>query len=133
MEGKLPGRADVTMSVAAEVARRVAGLPGHERIRGIPPAGPPPVPTRTRADVRAELGIDEGDDLVVTAARLHPQKGLQLLLDAAALARRERPRLRWFVFGEGPLRPAPEQDIARRGLADTVLLAGPRPDVVSRH
>ena len=131
LEGQLPGRADVTIAVSAEVARRFAGLPGHERIRVIPPAGPPPVPTRSRADVRAELGIDEGDDLVVTAARLHPQKGLQLLLDAAALARRERPRLRWFVFGEGPLRPALEQDIARRGLGDTVRLAGPRPDVDS--
>lgn len=131
LEERLPGRVDATIAVSREVARRFAGRPGAERIHVIPPAGPPPVPTRSRAAVRAELGIDEGEDLVVTAARLHPQKGLQLLLDAAAVARRQRPRLRWFVFGEGPLRPALEQDIARHGLADTVRLAGPRPDVDS--
>lgn len=131
LEGRLPGRAEATIAVSAEVAARFAGRPGHDRIRIIPPAGPPPVPQRAPAAVRAELGVDADDDLVVTAARLHPQKGLDLLLDAAGAARAHRPRLRWFVFGEGPLRSELEQAIEARGLAGTVHLAGPRPDVDS--
>lgn len=131
LEGRLPGRADATIAVSTEVAARFAGHRGHDRIHVIPPAGPPPVPRRSPAAVRAELGVDPDDDLVVTAARLHPQKGLHLLLDAADAVRRHRPQLRWFVFGEGPLRSELEQAIEDRGLAGTVHLAGPRPDVDS--
>ncbi len=131
LETRLPARADATIAVSGEVARRFAGCPGADRIRVIPPAGPPPVPTRSAATVRAELGVDADDDLVVTAARLHPQKGLHVLLDAAELAVQRRPRLRWFVFGDGPLRAELEEAIARRGLTGVVHLAGPRPDVDS--
>lgn len=81
--------------------------------------------------MRGELGVRDGEDLVVTAARLHPQKGLATLLDAAEIAHRARPGLRWFVFGEGPLRRELEADIERRGLGAVVHLAGSRPDVDS--
>ena len=104
LEERLPGRADATIAVSGEVARRFAGRPGADRIHVVPPAGPPPRPDRTAEEVRAELGVGPGEELVVTAARLHPQKGLHVLLDAAASVSEQRPDLRWFVFGEGPLR-----------------------------
>ena len=129
LESRLPARADATIAISAEVARRFRGLDGAGRIRVIPPAGPPPSPTRSRDDVRADLGIGPGDDLVVTAARLTPQKGLHVLIDAAASAVARRPRLRWFVFGEGLLRAELEAEVARRGLTGTVQLAGPRPNL----
>lgn len=131
LEARLPGRVDATIAVSGEVARRFDGLPGADRIRVIPPAGPPPVPRRSPAEVRAELGIATDDDLVVTPARLHPQKGLHVLLDAAARASQQRPRLRWFVFGDGPLRDELTESIAQRGLSEIVHLAGSRPDVDS--
>lgn len=131
LEDRLPGRADATIAVSREVARRFDGRPGADRIRVIPPAGPPPVPARTPAEVRAELGVAPDADLVVTAARLHPQKGLDVLLDAAVAVRRERPGLRWFVFGDGPLRDELEVAIDARDLRGVVHLAGARPDVDS--
>ena len=131
LEGRLPARAEATIAISDGVAQRFAGVGGSERIRVVPPAGPPPAPTRTAAEVRAELGVRPGEDLVVTPARLTPQKGLHVLLDAAERARRSRPGLRWFVFGEGWLRPELEEAIERRGLAETVHLAGLRADVDS--
>lgn len=131
LEERLPGRAEATIAVSGEVARRFAGRPGADRIRVIPPAGPPPTPTRPPQEVRAELGVGPDEDLVVTAARLHPQKGLHLLLDAASSVQEQRPGLRWFVFGEGPLRAELEDAIAADGLDGVVHLAGSRPDVDS--
>ena len=131
LEERLPGRAEATIAVSGEVARRFAGRAGADRIRVIPPAGPPPVPARASAQVRAELGVGPDEDLVVTAARLHAQKGLHVLLDAAAAVRERRPGLRWFVFGDGPLRAELEDSIASRGLEGSVHLAGSRPDVDS--
>ncbi len=129
LEGSLPARVDRTIAVSGEVAERFRGLAGSDRIDVIPPAGPVPTPRRSAAAVRAALGVDDHDDLVVTAARLHPQKDLHLLVSAAELAVGERPGLRWFVFGEGPLRAELESEVSRRGLDGVVHLAGARPDV----
>lgn len=131
LEARLPARAAATIAISDGVAARFAGLPGSERLRVIPPAGPLPEPTRSPDVVRAELGIGADDDLVVTPARLTPQKGLDTLLDAAELAAAQRPRLRWFVFGEGRLRPELEASIRARGLDEVVQLPGLRPDVDS--
>lgn len=131
LEERLPARADATIAVSREVADRFAGRAGADRIHVIPPAGPPPVPARLPEVVRAELGVGADEDLVVTAARLNPQKGLDVLLEAAAAVRARRPGLRWFVFGDGALREELEADIARRGLQGVVHLAGSRPDVDS--
>lgn len=131
LEARLPGRADATIAISREVARRFDAGPGAARIRVIPPAGPPPAPARSADAVRAELGVAPDHDLVVTAARLHPQKGLHVLLDAAEAVRARRPGLRWFVFGDGPSRAELEASIAARDLGGAVHLAGSRPDVDS--
>lgn len=129
LEGRVPGRADATIAVSREVGRRFDGVRGADRIHVVPPAGPPPAPKRTASQVRDALGVSPDEDLVVTAARLHPQKGLGLLLDAAAQVHRQRPGLRWFVFGDGPMRSALLSEIADRGLERVVVLAGARPSV----
>jgi glycosyltransferase involved in cell wall biosynthesis len=51
--------------------------------------------------VRTELGVPDSAALVVTVARLAPQKGLDVLLEALALLR-DRPLLA-VVAGDGPL------------------------------
>lgn len=114
-------------AIAAEVAK--AGVP-RERIHRIPPAvdlqslEPPPL-------WPSEISCPEpGTPLAVTIAALTPEKGVDLLLEAAALLRPEWPRLRWLVLGDGPER---ERLIARRrtlGLDDVVAMPGhlPRPE-----
>lgn len=131
LEGRLPARAAATIAISDGVAARFAGMPAGERIRVIPPAGPPPSPSRTPAEVRRELGVGADEDLVVTPARLTPQKDIPLLLDAAAAVVRARPGLRWFVFGDGWLRDELAGDVERRGLGAVVRLLPARPDVDS--
>ena len=126
---QLIGRVDRTIAVSDEVARRFTGVPGAGRIRTVAPLGPAPLVRTPAAQVRAALGVPAGGHLVVTAARLHPQKGLLDLVEAADLLRREVEGLRWVVLGEGPQRGELEALLAARGLGDVVHLAGSRPSV----
>jgi glycosyltransferase involved in cell wall biosynthesis len=127
LEAALVGRADATIAVSGEVARRFTGARGAGRVRTIPPVGPVPVARTDRAVVRARLGVADGGRLVVTVARLHPQKGLTDLLAAADLLRHRVPGLRWAVVGTGPLRAELQAEVRRRDLSDVVVLTGARP------
>ena len=61
----------------------------------------------------------------VFVGRLHPQKGLETLLDAVQLVHRRSPgRLRVSLVGEGPHRDALEAQIRRLGLEAWVELVG---------
>ncbi len=71
---------------------------------------------------RAVLGA--GGPVALTLARLDPQKGLEVLVAAAA----QVPDVRFAIAGEGPERPALEREIARLGLGDRVVLLGRRED-----
>ena len=83
---------------------------------------------RPAADVRRELGAEPGTALLVTVARLAPQKGLDILLDAiATLAGEGRTRVRAAVAGDGPLAGSLADAVADRGLP--VALLGGRSDV----
>lgn len=129
LEAALLARADAVIAISDEVARRFTGVRGAARITTVPPVGPLPVVTRTPEAVRDSLGVPAGSPLVVTAARLHPQKGLDDLLVTAELVRRAVPDVRWIVLGEGPLRAHLEAAIDRHGLGGVVQLAGARPSV----
>lgn len=97
-----------------------------------PDHGPPPGPDVAADDGPGRAGLTHGRVLVLTVARLAPQKGLDLLLDTAALlttqvtAGRLTP-FTWLVAGEGPGRAAAEQRIAADHLP--VHLLGRRGDV----
>ena len=76
------------------------------------------------AAARAELGLAPGDFAVGTVTRLHDSKGNSFLVDAARLVLDQRPHARFFVVGEGPLRPALEQQAQALGLGDRFVFAG---------
>ena len=78
---------------------------------------------------RRGWGIDGHAPLVVTAARLSHEKGIEVLIDAAALVRRERPDARFVVIGEGPMRGELEARIAAADLGEVVRLVGFESDV----
>jgi len=86
-------------------------------------------PTRTRAAVRAELGIPQGSAVVGTVTRLSPQKAP---LDFVAAARHvvdQHPDVQFVIVGDGPLRADVEAQVNALGLARHVHLAGLRRDV----
>lgn len=64
---------------------------------------------------------------VLTIARLAPQKGLDLLLEAAALIKQRGIDFTWLVAGDGPLKAQLNQQIADAALP--VKLLGRREDI----
>jgi glycosyltransferase involved in cell wall biosynthesis len=82
-----------------------------------------------RAEIRRRLGIAEDERIVLQVAALAPHKSQADLLDAAALALRTRPELRFWVAGEGPLRSELEAQQKRLGLEEKVRFLGFREDI----
>jgi glycosyltransferase involved in cell wall biosynthesis len=78
---------------------------------------------------RAELGIAPDDVVIGTVTRLHDSKGNSFLIDAARLVLNERPRARFFIVGEGPLRESLEQQARALNLGDRFSFAGFAKDV----
>ena len=82
-----------------------------------------------RARVRAELGLPETARLLLTVARLEPQKGYEDYAPIIPVLAREFPGA-WFVWvGGGSLRQALCQRLKSQGAAERVLFVGYRHDV----
>jgi glycosyltransferase involved in cell wall biosynthesis len=87
---------------------------------------------RTEAEIaqaRQDLGIAAGEFAVGTVTRLHDSKGNSYLVDAAAEVLRQRPHARFFIVGEGPLRPGLEDQASALGLGDRFRFVGFAKDV----
>jgi glycosyltransferase involved in cell wall biosynthesis len=89
-------------------------------------AGEPPVPRRSREAVRAELGITTADPLVVSVARLQPQKALDVMLEAIAML---PANVTLALVGDGRLRADLQTAARELGIADRVRFLGFRHDV----
>jgi glycosyltransferase involved in cell wall biosynthesis len=121
--------ADVVLAASGDLADNARRL-GARDVRMAPVSAPPLPPVRrTREEVRAGLGMEEGRPLVVAVGRLHPQKGYEFLLDAAARWGGADGGLRPLVAiaGDGPL----HEEMAGRIRAERlpVTLLGRRDDV----
>jgi len=126
-------RAAAVIALSAAIADQVAAAGvTPQRIHRIPPAvdlaalEPPPswpesLPLPT-----------EGAPIVVAIAALTTEKGIDVLLEAAALLRPEWPALRWLVLGDGAERATLLAQRHALGLDTVVELAGhlPRPEGV---
>ena len=77
---------------------------------------------------RQTLEVAADDVLLLWAGRLDPIKGLDTLLEAVDLLRRQHP-VRCLLAGEGPERANVERLISRRDLGEVVTLLGRRSDV----
>ena len=94
--------ADVTLAASQDLAARAAALgAGDVRLAPVAAALLPP-PARSRAAVRAELRVEGDRPLVLSVGRLHPQKGYDVLIAAAARWRDRRPRPAVVIAGQGP-------------------------------
>jgi len=78
---------------------------------------------------RTELGIAPDDVAAGTVTRLHDSKGNSYLVEAARIVLNERPRAKFYVVGEGPLRESLEQQARALGLGDRFVFAGFARDV----
>jgi len=86
-----------------------------------------PQRSRTRQEVRAELGIPGEAVVATTVTVLRPGKGHALALEAIDRLRHRHPELVLLVLGDGPSRPEVERMAAPLGAH--VILTGHRDDV----
>jgi glycosyltransferase involved in cell wall biosynthesis len=75
-------------------------------------------------EARQKLGWGPENFYVGAVGRLSAEKGFDLLIDAVHELHVGFPKLRLVIAGDGPLRNALEQQIARRNLKDVVQLLG---------
>jgi glycosyltransferase involved in cell wall biosynthesis len=87
------------------------------------------------AALRAEIGANAEDPVLVVVGRLDPAKGFDLAVDVLARLRASHPTARLVVVGgPDPSHPGVDTALVRRaraaGVADVVHLLGSRPDAV---
>lgn len=122
---------DVALAVSESTARFVtdARLVRPERVKVVYLGAPldefsRPRPESERAATRAGWGVTDDDFVIGSVTRLHDSKGNEYLVRAARLVLDERPRARFLVFGEGPLRDDLEALAARLGIVDRFTFGG---------
>lgn len=95
------------------------------------PTGIPGTSFFDRSEMRLSLGIAPDQKILLYVGRLAKEKNLETLLQAAALAFRDDPRLRLWLVGDGPHREACLQLIRALGIGDRVRFVGfvPREEV----
>ena len=114
----------VSHAVAAHLVAQVADLSVHVIVNALDPA--------TRADparaavLRRELVPDPAERLLLIAAKLHPNKGQRLAIEALA----QVPRCRLALAGDGPDQAHLATLAARAGVAGRVSFLGHRSDVL---
>ncbi|MDA8188038.1 MAG: glycosyltransferase family 4 protein [Dehalococcoidales bacterium] len=135
---------DALFSVRRELVRRAACTASlvaanshytHDRLLelGVDPAAVAVVPggvdaarfsRATRPALRTRLGIDGASPAILTVCRLVMKKGVDILLEAVALARRDLPELALVVVGDGPEREKCERLAAQLDLNGAVRFVG---------
>jgi glycosyltransferase involved in cell wall biosynthesis len=114
------GRAARIIAVSDAVAASAAGL--HSSITVVPNGI-----DSARFRTATPLPINAPGGLVVSVARLSPEKGIDTLIEAVA----PLPHVRVLIAGEGPERAALDARIAALGIGERVDLLGAWDDVPS--
>jgi glycosyltransferase involved in cell wall biosynthesis len=78
--------------------------------------------------VRRSVGLEAGDFVIGTFARLYADKGHRYLLAAVAALAPGCPELRWLVVGDGAERASLESQVRAAGLGPRVRFVGWRRD-----
>jgi glycosyltransferase involved in cell wall biosynthesis len=82
-----------------------------------------------REKIRAEWGLRANQPAIGILGVLRSMKHHDLFIQAAGRLHPHRPDLRWFIIGDGPLRPTLENFVRSLHLEDVVTFTGHRTDV----
>lgn len=85
--------------------------------------------TNSRKEMRHRLGLQQEHVLVCNISGLRRIKGVEIFVQAAALAFNQEPRLRFALVGDGELRDVLAQSISEHRLERVFHLIGPAADV----
>jgi glycosyltransferase involved in cell wall biosynthesis len=85
---------------------------------------------KQREHMRAALGLKENDVMILCPARLSQQKRHDILIAAAKIIQTTSAQVRFYLAGDGELRPHIEQTIQHEHLNDAITLLGHRSDLL---
>jgi glycosyltransferase involved in cell wall biosynthesis len=137
VEGVLGPRTQCVIAVSESVRDAVASM-GRASARRPTVVIPNPVnewrlkARRGRLEVRQELGLVEGEELLLHSGRmerLRGAKGQDILMAALAALPASGPRMSCAFLGDGPARPELERLAVTLGVSHQVRLLGYRRDV----
>jgi glycosyltransferase involved in cell wall biosynthesis len=124
---------DACVCVSEATARRARGrgIPARRIavIRNALDPTPFDTPAPEAADTVRALFPSPPARVVGTVGRLSPEKGFDVLIDAAALVCGARDDVGFVIYGTGPTEEKLRQQVARLGLQGRVILAGFRQDL----
>jgi glycosyltransferase involved in cell wall biosynthesis len=80
--------------------------------------------SRSRREARARLGVDERTPIVLSANRLHVQKGTHHGVAAMGCLARTMPDVRYLIAGDGPERDPLQSAVRAAGLQGAVKFLG---------
>lgn len=118
------GRIAVSRAVEASFRNK-----GDGRLAVVRNGTAPQQPRASRPETRAALGISDDNKLLLTVARLSPQKGHAVLVEAAPAVLSKYPNARFVLVGTGAGEIDLRQQIEAAGLSDSFFLLGQRNDV----
>jgi glycosyltransferase involved in cell wall biosynthesis len=127
--------ADQLIAVSEITAREFAdaGVCSLDRVKivvsGIDFSRFPALPYGYRDQVRAAVGIDSSDRMVVSVANLMRDKGHEVLVEAAGIIATHESNVKFLIVGTGPMEGDIRDRVHRAGLDGTVILTGGRSDV----
>lgn len=130
VERRLASKVHQVIAVSPGIAEGLADRVPADRLHVVVPVAPRPRPERTAEEIRTLHGIAPDAPLVVSAARLHPQKDLPLLFGAVADISATHPGLRVLVVGEGPQEEQLRSMASALGLGEVVHFGGRSPHAV---
>jgi glycosyltransferase involved in cell wall biosynthesis len=117
----------IPVSDAVMKELRKTGIPEHRMT--VAKAGVPALsPSKTREVLRNEMGIPADELAVGFFGRLAPEKGVDIIIQAARLLQ----GVRFHIFGDGPDRGPLTLMAQGRGVTDRVKFYGNVPDVVNQ-
>lgn len=120
-------RADAVLGVSSDLVEWAGAHGARIADRALIPAPPHTAGEPLTGTARQALGLAPEHRIVLSVARLAPQKGLGLLADVAGLLADRVPQARWLVAGNGPLLDDLADQIVGEELP--VLLLGRRTDI----
>lgn len=104
-------------------ANKVVVIRGAANLKPFDPSRPAP------EGLKRSLGFAENDPVLLVLARLEPQKGHRVLLEAMPLILRQHPNARLVCLGDGTLRSELEDFVNGNSLANNVRFVGRQTDV----
>jgi len=117
--------ADAVIVCSDFMREEVAGLFARDREDiTVIPNGIDPAQWRAAESRRRAMRREYGTPLVVYAGRLEAEKGVQTLIDAMPMLRRQVPEARAVVIGEGGAESSLRAHARRRRLGDAVTFTG---------